>query len=117
MYMDFYERVKELVKGQNTTLQVFMESLDIKFETYRGQKRHGNLPRADEALRIANALHTSINYLVTGEEPNGLSEEDREHLSKWHKIDEGTKRSVNLLIDASISAASEQDSRNERISV
>ena len=67
--MDFYENVKKLVKSNNFTLRNFIESLGINYDTYNGQKRLNNLPRADEAVKIAKALNTSVEYLVTGEEP------------------------------------------------
>ena len=66
--MNFYERVKDLVKSSTEMyLKDFIESLGISYDSYLGQKRHDNLPRADEALKIANALHTSVDYLVSGE--------------------------------------------------
>lgn len=64
--MDFYERVKQLVKNKNFTLKFFIESLGINYDSYNGQKRYNNLPRADDALKIASALNTTVEYLVTG---------------------------------------------------
>ena len=65
--MDFYNRVKLLVKEKNYSLLPFLESLGISYETFRGQRRYNNLPRADEAVKIAKALNTTVEYLVTGE--------------------------------------------------
>jgi len=68
--MDFFDRVKELAKKNTTlTLRAFIESLGINYETYYSGKRRENLPRADEALKIAQALNTSVEYLVSGKEP------------------------------------------------
>ena len=68
--MDFFERVKKLVKVKTSlTLMAFISDLGIDYEKYRGSIRYGNLPRADEALRIAKALDTTVEYLVTGETP------------------------------------------------
>lgn len=64
--MDFYERVKELVKNNNLSLIPFLQSLGINYETYKSAKRLGHLPRTDEALSIAKALNTTVEYLVTG---------------------------------------------------
>lgn len=67
--MDFYDRVKDLVKSTTSyTLRTFIEGFGINYDTYNGQRRYGNIPRADEAVLIARALHTSVEYLVTGEE-------------------------------------------------
>jgi hypothetical protein len=66
--MDFYERVKELVKQNNLGLVVFLQSLSINYETYKSAKRLGNFPRTDEVVAIAKALNTTVEYLVTGEQ-------------------------------------------------
>lgn len=66
--MDFYERTKELVKKNNYSLIPFLQSLGINYETYKSCKRANNLPRADEAVAIAKALNTTVEYLVTGKE-------------------------------------------------
>jgi transcriptional regulator with XRE-family HTH domain len=65
--MDFYERVKYLVKEKNFSLIPFLESIGINYGTYKAQRRYNNLPRADEAVKIAKALNTTVEYLVTGE--------------------------------------------------
>lgn len=73
--MNFYENVKKLVKNNNFTLRIFIESLGINYDTYNGQKRLNNLPRADEAVKIAQALNTTVEFLVTGEEFNKAQQE------------------------------------------
>jgi hypothetical protein len=68
--MTFYDRVKEQVKKNTSmTLESFIQSLDINYGTYQTQRKAHNLPRADEALKIAQALNTSVEYLVSGTEP------------------------------------------------
>lgn len=67
--MDFYERVKALVKNHNLQLIAFLESLGIDYNSWKGSKRLGLLPRADDAVKIAMALDTSVEYLVTGSHP------------------------------------------------
>lgn len=89
--MDFYERVKNLVKDNTElTLRAFIESLGINYDSYNGQKRYNNLPRADEAVKIAEALNTSVEFLVSGEEPkqsdtkvNALISEIQSVISKY----------------------------------
>ena len=70
--MDFYEKVKSLVKSNTTfTLRAFIESLGINYDSYNGQKRYNNLPRADEVVKIAKGLNVSLDYLLVGDEkPN-----------------------------------------------
>jgi transcriptional regulator with XRE-family HTH domain len=69
-YMDFYARVKQLAKKtQNQTLQEFIYSVGLNHASYYSLQRDGNLPRADEALAIAHALGTTVEYLLIGTEP------------------------------------------------
>lgn len=76
--MDFYERVKELVKLQNLSLIPFLQSLGVNYETYKSAKRLNNLPRADEAVKIAEALNTSVEFLVSGNTPTFPKDESKE---------------------------------------
>ena len=46
----------------------FIESLGLNYETYYSGRRLNNLPRGDECVKIANALGTTVEYLVTGQE-------------------------------------------------
>jgi hypothetical protein len=68
--MDFFDRVKDLVKQKTTfTLRAFVESIGLNYETYYSGKRRVTLPRADEAQKIAATLGTTVEYLVTGKDP------------------------------------------------
>jgi transcriptional regulator with XRE-family HTH domain len=69
-YMNFYARVKQLAKkSKNLSLQEFIYSVGLNHASYYSLQRDGNLPRADEALAIAQALGTSVEYLIMGTEP------------------------------------------------
>ena len=67
-YMDFYVRVKQLTKKKRLSLQNFIISIGLNHDSYYSLQRAGNLPRADEALAIARALDTSVEYLLMGTE-------------------------------------------------
>lgn len=69
LYMDFYARVKHLAKERKLLLQELLLSVGIKQRSYYSLQQAGNLPRADEAHRIAQALGTTVEYLVSGETP------------------------------------------------
>ncbi len=70
--MDFYDRVKALVKIKNMTIKGLLDSLGINFETYNSQRRFGNLPRTDDSVKIAQSLGVTVEYLVTGREPDNI---------------------------------------------
>ena len=69
-HMDFYVRVKHLAKKtKNLSLQEFIFSVGLNHASYYSLQRAGNLPRADEALIIAQSLGTTIEFLLMGTEP------------------------------------------------
>jgi transcriptional regulator with XRE-family HTH domain len=63
-------RVKQLAKKtKKLSLQEFIYSIGLNHASYYSLQRDGNLPRADEALIIAQALGTTVEYLLMGTEP------------------------------------------------
>ena len=68
-YIDFYQRVKALAKTNKMTIEYAVGQAGLSLASYNAYRRHGNLPRADEALKIAQALGTTVEYLVSGKEP------------------------------------------------
>ena len=72
--MDFYGRVRQLAKrNKYPSLQEFIISTGLSQNSYYTLKKTGNLPRADEAIMIAQALHTTVEYLVIGSNPPPLT--------------------------------------------
>lgn len=73
-FLVFFETVKELAKKKNMTIEMMIQSIEgLSFNslnTYNSMRKARNLPRADDALRIAKFFGVSMEYLVTGEEPD-----------------------------------------------
>ena len=95
--MDFYDRVKDLVKQHNFSLIPFLNSLGINYETYKSAKRYNNLPRVDEAAKIANALNVSTEYLLYGDE--NISDLEAVLIVKFRKLSEEQKKLILSLVD------------------
>jgi len=66
-YLNFYERVKTLVKSKKTTIEYVVGEAGLSLASYNAYRRHENLPRADEALKIAQVLGTTVEYLLIGD--------------------------------------------------
>jgi len=65
--MEFWDRVDALREKQNTTYRWIAEKVVKKSETtVSGWRGQGVLPRANDAVAIAQALGVSVEYLVTG---------------------------------------------------
>jgi transcriptional regulator with XRE-family HTH domain len=74
-FIQFYERVKSLAKTNKTTIEYVAGEAGLSLASYNAYRRHQNLPRADEALKIAQTLGTTVEYLITGNNPEPVNSE------------------------------------------
>lgn len=65
----FWRRVNGLIKIQKTKQEAVAAQCDISYQTFRGWVSRKTFPAGDETYRIAQALGTTVEYLVTGETP------------------------------------------------
>ena len=72
--MDFFDRIKELSKLRQIKIEQLVEEInpDCKNprDTYNGWKRRHTIPRGNVCLSIAKKLGVSVEYLLTGHDPN-----------------------------------------------
>lgn len=66
--MDFWIRLKELIKAENTTQEWVANRIGKRRESFNRWISKKIYPQADEAYRIARALNTTVEFLVDGEE-------------------------------------------------
>lgn len=64
--MDYWRRVDELLDIQNKTLKELAFDIDVSYDVVRAYRYKNRYPKSDVQFKIANALHTSIDYLMTG---------------------------------------------------
>jgi transcriptional regulator with XRE-family HTH domain len=69
--MTFIERLERLIKEKKTSQKAVAEYAGITGASLSEWKKEGTIPRADVALRIAEFLGVSVEYLITGVEPAG----------------------------------------------
>ncbi len=62
----FWNNVKPLIKQQNKTQESLASELNIPFGTFQGWITYKRLPDVVSAYKIAQALGTTVEYLVTG---------------------------------------------------
>jgi transcriptional regulator with XRE-family HTH domain len=62
----FWKIVKKEVERQQTSFEWLYRKTQIPKGTFSSWKNRNIIPRADEALRIAEALKVSVEYLLTG---------------------------------------------------
>jgi len=64
----FWKMVKKEVDRQHTSFEWLYQTTRIPKGTFSSWKNRSIIPRADAALRIAQALKVSVEYLLTGAE-------------------------------------------------
>jgi len=67
--MKFWDNVNTLIKAQRTTQEWLAGHCGINPSAFRSSVSKGNEPGVLKALKIAEALGTTVEYLVTGIEP------------------------------------------------
>ena len=65
---DFVDRIDELLSHQKKNRNALYEDLNLSKNLIAQWKQRGTIPSADTALKIAQYLHTSVEYLLTGTE-------------------------------------------------
>jgi transcriptional regulator with XRE-family HTH domain len=67
--MTFAERLERLIKEKKTSQKAVAEYAGLTGQSITEWKKEGTIPRADVALKMAEFLHVSVEYLVTGKDP------------------------------------------------
>ncbi|GHT77243.1 hypothetical protein FACS1894130_00930 [Spirochaetia bacterium] len=95
----FWENIKKEVKAQNTTQEWVAKKAGISFNTFEGWKSKKIFPRVNDAVRIAAALNTSVEYLVRGavRDHEGAIETISRHVPEIHKHLEAIAKAVREL--------------------
>jgi transcriptional regulator with XRE-family HTH domain len=66
----FWDNVEPLRKAKNLTQEELSNIIQVPFRTFQGWLSKGILPDVEQATRIAAALDTTVEHLVTGKEPD-----------------------------------------------
>lgn len=64
----FWERVKELLRIKNQNQKWLSENCDVSLPTLHNQISRKIIPGTIQCVKIAQALDTSVEYLVTGQD-------------------------------------------------
>ena len=87
---DFVCRSEKLLEMQKKTKVEFSNSIGIPKQSLYDWKQRGTIPSADTALKIAQYLNTTVEYLLTGKETDenkvkldGITEEIQNIINKY----------------------------------
>lgn len=84
---NFYLRIENLLKQQKKTQKELSEYIGLSApQAYTNWKARNSIPSADMAVKIAEYLNTSVEYLVTGNDKSPFESEIKSLQSKLEKI-------------------------------
>ncbi len=108
--MSLLNRIKSLAHEQGLTLRDIETKLNLG--TRSMQRWDTNSPAANKVLDVANLLHTSVDYLLTGHAPNNTHVDQQIDISgKYNLLSEEDKFKVNSFIE--IATLSFTNNRNK----
>lgn len=71
----FWSNVRQLLSERKILQRDFAEQIGYNVSTLKNQMTRNISPDVDTAVKIAKALNTSVEFLVTGEEPDQFKAE------------------------------------------
>lgn len=84
--MDYWKRVKTLIKSKNLTQEKICKTCGISLATFVSWIHNERLPDLLSAVKIASVLNTSVEFLVTGKEPDKAAEELEQLKAKLYEL-------------------------------
>lgn len=102
--MDFWERLKNGVKENNTTQEWIAKEIGIPFGTLRKWLSRKTMPNADQAVAIARALNTTVEEMVTGESCNDTPPQLRSLFLDLEKLDDQDIAEIQAIVSVKLAA-------------
>ena len=87
--MSIWDRIREEIAAQNTTQEWVATKVGVRADLFRRWMSRQTMPNADQVARMAEALGTTVEYLVTGRHPLFLGPADEAFLEtarKWRPV-------------------------------
>ena len=98
--MDFWTRLKTEIKAKNTTQEWIAGQIGVPFGTLKKWLNRKTYPNIKEGNEIAKLLETSVEYLVTGTESEGLNDAERKLLTDFRKLSSADREKVMIAVKA-----------------
>ena len=96
--MGFKENLKSELEYKGLLVKELAHKSGIKKQTLDNYlSTHNSIPNAEMAVKIAKALDTSVEFLITGEKNEIIKQEDsdiNELISKYKKLSEEKKSAL-----------------------
>lgn len=110
------KRIDEICIKKGTSRKEVANHCGISTNTISTWISRGTIPAADIAIKIAEYLDVSVEWLVTGHDRENLTDEDRDLLLDYHTISEQEKPIIRQQIkDAAIRGLKKNESVQSNI--
>ena len=78
--MTFWDRLEKSLDDNNVTASELSRTIGVASSVVYSWKMRDSIPRADIAVKVAEKLNTTVEYLVTGTDNNQISKSDNTFL-------------------------------------
>lgn len=101
--MDFYDRMKTLMKAKGVTIDQMMKDVfgpRATRDQYQSIKNRGLYFRADDTLALANYFGVTVEWLLTGEDKHdSKTPEEKLFLNLFNQLDVTAKATILSLMN------------------
>lgn len=97
----FFERLTEALEDKHLTRADLSRLLNIPTSTLQNWKNGKTMPAADTALKIAQYLDVSLEYLITGKEKETekkIKKSDLDFLDSFKKLPEPDREEIKAIL-------------------
>lgn len=86
LHLGFKERLSEEISYQGISNKEFAAKINISINTLNMYLYRDSIPSADIAVKMANTLNTSVEYLITGHDERIKNMKDKTNFN-WQKTE------------------------------
>lgn len=97
--LDIGSKITELRKQKNWSQSDLAKAVDASRDIIGKYERGENSPSIEMAIKLADALDISVDYLLGKERFGKYDKETVERLQEIHNLDDGTRNTLFSIID------------------
>jgi transcriptional regulator with XRE-family HTH domain len=105
---DIVVRIDKALNAKRASRKELYLSLDLASNTFSNWETRGTIPAADIAIRIADYLGVSVRWLITGEDEQGLTLEERNLVNDWNRLTAENQRNLRALMASMLAVMDSQ---------
>ncbi len=106
-------RIDSVLKERNLKRKALAETCGFNVSNVTRWDKQGYLPQSDTAYYIAQELGVSVEWLLTGKDREGLSEEERKLLDEWRLLDARDRDDVIGIVEGKLARSMRSSSEEE----